>query len=656
MNRMILVGGAVAALALWTIAALSALPLADWPALPWRIDGMSVGQILLAYGLMPRGVLALLAGAALGLAGALMQAVLRNPLADPTTLGTASGAQLAIVAATIHAPGWLAGGNLPVALAGAGAATFLVMALGARRGFAPVTVTIAGMLVGLMASALATAMTLAQGHYLLSLVMWNGGALAQVDWSGSRNMALALVPALAAAAALARPLMVMSLGPEGAHGLGLRLAPLRFATLLLAVALSAMVSAQVGLVGFVGLAAPAIVRSLGARTLLQRLMLAPLAGALVLSLADGLLLALAAAGGPSLPTGALTGLIGGPLLIWLLPRMKAQVPQQTEAGDRRGHRAPRPARLLAGLAAACLALGLLTLFGGRGPEGWGFIAPELRETFLPLRATAILAAASAGALLAGAGAILQRLTANPMAAPEVLGVTGGASLGYAVTVMAVDGAGPLMLALGTSAGGALALAGLAGFAIRADLAPARLLLAGLAIGALASAVLGAIMASDDRRAWVILGWLAGSASQVSALGAAALAGLALALLAVLAASARVLEILPLGTEVGRALGLPLARVRLGLILLAGLATGAATMLVGPVSFVGLMAPHLARAMGLARAVPFCTGSWLLGAVLMLLAAFGARTASYPYDLPLGLFATLIGTPWLFILLMKRTSA
>ncbi|SFP27968.1 iron chelate uptake ABC transporter family permease subunit, partial [Paracoccus pantotrophus] len=198
------------------IAAVAALPLAEWPALPWRIDEMSVGQILLAYGLMLRGILALLAGAALGLAGALMQAVLRNPLADPTTPGTASGAQLAIVAATIHAPGWLAGGNLPVVLTPAGAATFLIMALGARRGFAPVTVTFAGMLVGLMASALATAMTRTQGHYLLSRVMWNGGVLAQVDRSGSRNMALALLPALASAAALARPLMVMSLGPEGA--------------------------------------------------------------------------------------------------------------------------------------------------------------------------------------------------------------------------------------------------------------------------------------------------------------------------------------------------------------------------------------------------------------------------------------------------------
>ena len=644
------------ALALWTFAALAALPFADWPALPLHPAQMETGQILLAFGLMPRGVVALLAGGCLGLAGALMQAVLRNPLADPTTLGTASGAQLALVAATIFAPGLLAGGALPVALAGAAAVTLPVLALGARRGFAPVTVTISGMLAGMLCAAVATALTLAQGHYLLSLVIWNGGALTQQDWSGPGHLALALAAGLMLTALLARPLMVLSLGAEGARGLGLGLAPLRLGTILIAVCLSALVSAEVGLVGFVGLAAPAIARSLGARTMRARLLLAPLAGALLLSLADGALLALAAMGGPSLPTGALTGLIGGPLLLWLLPRMAAHVPHRAEAGDRLSRRARRPGLVLAVLAALVLALSALTLFGGRGPDGWGLIAPELRATFLPLRATSILAALSAGALLAGSGALLQRLTANPMAAPEVLGVTGGAALGYAAAIFLFPASGPLALALCTAAGGALALAALSAHAMRADLAPARLLLAGLAIGALASAVLGAIMASDDRRAWVILGWLAGSATNVTPAGAAALAGLALALLAALLASARWLEILPLGPGVGRALGLPMAQARLGLILLAGLATGAATLLVGPVSFVGLMAPQIARSLGLVRALPFVAGTWLIGALLMVLAAFGARTATFPYDLPLGLVATLVGAPWLFLTLMKRTAA
>lgn len=647
---------ALAVIALWVFAALTTLPLSKWPALPWQSEALDVQQILLTYGLMPRGVVALLAGACLGLAGALMQAVLRNPLADPTTLGTASGAQLALVAATIFAPGLLAENALAVALTGAAVVTLPVLALGARRGFAPVTVTLAGMLAGMLCSAIATALTLSQGHYLLSLVIWNGGALTQQDWSGARNLALALLPALGLATLIARPLMALSLGPEAAQGLGLRLAPLRLTVILLAVALSALVSAEVGLVAFVGLAAPAIARSLGATSLRARLLLAPLAGAMVLSLADNMLLAMATVGGPSLPTGALTGLIGGPLLLWLLPRISAQVPQRTEAGEPKTRRAAHPIRVLVVLAVLVLGLSILTLFGGRGPEGWGFITAELRASFLPLRATAILAALSAGAMLAGSGAILQRLTANPMAAPEVLGVTGGAALGYAATLFALPAPGQPELVLGTSLGGALVLATLSARALRADLAPARLLLAGLAIGALATAVLGAIMASDDRRAWAILGWLAGSTAQVTPAGAAALAGLSLALLAALLAAARWLDILPLGPPVSRALGLPMTPVRLGLILIAGLATGTATLLVGPVSFIGLMAPHVARSLGLVQAVPFVAGSWLVGALLMVLAAFGARTLSFPYDLPLGLVATLIGAPWLFLTLMRRTSA
>jgi len=647
---------AALAVGLWAFAALSLLPLADWPGLPWRAESLGIDQILLTHGLMPRGAVALLAGACLGLAGALMQAVLRNPLADPTTLGTAAGAQLALVAATLFAPALLANGALPVALAGALAVTLPVLAIGARRGFAPVTVTIAGMLAGMLCAAVATALTLAQGHYLLSLVIWNGGALTQQDWSGARNLALALLPALALATLLARPLMVLSLGAEAARGLGLSLAPLRAGAILLAVALSALVSAEVGLIGFVGLAAPAIARAMGARRLKARLLLSPLAGALVLSLADGALLALAALGGPSLSTGAMTGLIGGPLLLWLLPRMAAQVPPGAEAGDGRSYRTAHPRRVLALLLSGVVALSLLTLFGGRGPEGWGVIPAALQGTFLPLRATTITAALAAGALLAGSGAVLQRLTANPMAAPEVLGVTGGAALGYAATVFLIPAPGPLALALGAGLGGALALTALTALALRADLAPARLLLAGLVIGAFASSVLAAIMASSDPRAWVVLGWLAGSTAQVTPAGAAVLAALALIFLAALLAAARWLEILPLGAPVSRALGLPLTPLRLTLILSAGLATGAASLLVGPVSFIGLMAPQLARSLGLVRAASFVTGSWLIGALLMCIAAFGARTATFPYDLPLGLVATLVGAPWLFLTLLRRTAA
>ncbi|HRM74819.1 MAG TPA: iron chelate uptake ABC transporter family permease subunit, partial [Paracoccus sp. (in: a-proteobacteria)] len=113
MNRALSIGlplAALLSLALWFLAARQVLPLAGWPALPFDPERMSLGQILIGFGMMPRGAIALLAGAALGLSGAILQAVLRNPVADPTTLGISSGAQLALVLVTILAPELLAAG------------------------------------------------------------------------------------------------------------------------------------------------------------------------------------------------------------------------------------------------------------------------------------------------------------------------------------------------------------------------------------------------------------------------------------------------------------------------------------------------------------------------------------------------------------------
>ena len=649
---MVLLAAALA-LILWGIAAQGLLPVAEWPAWPFRPDTMSLDQIRLAFGLMPRGVIALIAGAVLGLSGAILQVVLRNPVADPTTLGISAGAQLALVMATILAPGVLEIGRWPVAMAGAIAATALVMAIGARRAFAPVTMVIAGMLVGMTASAVATAITLARGEYLLSLVIWNGGSLVQQDWSGVRALAWVLVFGAVTAGLLARPLRVLSLGAEGARGLGLNVALVRLAAVAVAAVLAAAVSAELGLIAFVGLAAPALARTMGLRGIGPLLAVSPLIGALILSVCDGVVLSIAGQGGEMFPTGALTGLIGGPLLIWLLPRLRGSTPPGTEAAEGPAPRSRHPGRILAALALVLVVSALVLVWIGRVPGGWAVLDAESFAAFLPMRLPRLIAAAAAGAALALAGAVLQRLTANPIASPEVLGVSGGAALGYAGTVFAVAAPTAVMLGAGSMLGGALALGLVALFTARRDMPAERVLLAGIAVSAFASAVLAAIMAAGDARSWQILGWLSGSSSAVGMGAALGLAGMALALWVAALGTRRWLTVLPLGYGVAGGLGLPLRRARLVLIALAGLATGAATILVGPLSFVGLIAPHLARRMGLARPGDAVTGAALIGALLMLAADFGARMAGFPYELPLGLFASLIGAPWLIWLMMRR---
>ncbi|WP_265500870.1 Fe(3+)-hydroxamate ABC transporter permease FhuB [Paracoccus beibuensis] len=646
--RTILPVAAAAALALWLLAARQ-LP---WPVWPLDPDNMSLDQIRMGFGLMPRGVIALVAGAALGLSGAILQVVLRNPVADPTTLGISSGAQLSLVLVTVFAPDLLVGGRWPIAMTGGMSAAGLVLAIGAQRAFAPVTMVIAGMLVALTASAVATAVTLAQGQYLLSLVIWNGGSLVQQDWTGVRNLSSVLALGGVSAWALARPLRVLSLGSEGAAGLGLNVALVRMAAVVLAVGLAASVSAELGLIAFVGLAAPALVRSMGARGIGPLLLWSPVVGALVLSVCDGLVLAVAGLGGEMFPTGALTGLVGGPLLIWLLPRLRGSTPPGTEAAEGIALRLSRPRRLLAALALALIVAALLLLWIGRVPGGWAVLDRESLMAFLPMRLPRLVAAAASGAALALAGAMLQRLTANPLASPEVLGVSGGASLGFAAVTFAIAAPSALMLTLGTMLGGALSLLLLVAFTARRDMPAERVLLAGIAVSALASAVLSAMMAVGDARSWAILSWLSGATGTVTLTGALALAALAGAVWLAGLAAGRWLSLLPLGPGVAAGLGLNLPLARLTLIGLAGLATGAATVITGPLSFVGLMAPHLSRRIGLVRPADHLTGAALIGAGLMLAADFGARMAGFPYELPLGLFATLIGAPWLVWLLTR----
>jgi iron complex transport system permease protein len=646
--------GVAALAALWLSAAAVLAPLSavPWPSFPFDPAAMSTDQIIVIYGLLPRAAVAVLAGAALGLSGALMQAMLRNPIADPSTLGVSAGAQLAIVTATLFFPSWLDGGRGLVAFAGAFAAAGIVFLLGWRRGFEPVAMVIAGLLVGITAGSLSAAFTLSQGEYLMSLVAWNGGSLSQQDWSSTRALAVQLGLGAAFAALLARPLAVLGLDDTNARSLGLRLSLVRFAVAVLAVWLAAAVAAAVGLVSFIGLAAPALVRLAGARRTGALLLWSPPAGGLLLWLADGLVQWLAGTAGEMFPTGSVTALIGGPLLLVLLPRLRLSRPVAgAETVMAPSLRRPNLGLFLIGASLPVLALAALAI--GRMPEGWLLLDGAQFHSLLPLRWPRLLAAASAGGLLALAGTILQRLTANPLASPEVMGISGGAGVGLAAVLTLLPAAGPLELLAGAGLCAALVLAVIVAFAARRQLPPERLLLAGIAISSLASAILNALLAVGDQRSWQVLAWLGGSAAAVGPVSASVLAGIALATILAALLCSRWLAILPLGPGVSQSLGLPMRGGRLLLIVLAAVATAAASLLVGPLSFVGLMAPHMARRAGFVRAGHHLAASALIGMALMLIGDFGAHMATFPYELPLGLFAAMIGAPYLIWLLGRR---
>lgn len=657
--------GRLSGLIVWLFLGLCALAagvtaLAQAPVLE---DPRPVASLLLWYGALPRLAMALLGGYALGLSGVLFQQVLRNRLASPDTVGAAGGAQLALALGLLFAPGLMAalpGGRFVVAFAGSALAVGLVLALCWRRRLDPLPLVLSGLIVTLYAGAVAAALILVNDGYLASLFIWGGGSLVQTDWSGALRLAPLLAVCTGGAWLLVRPLTLLDLGDEAARSLGVPLMLIRLVSLTLAVTLCAGVVASVGVLGFVGLAGPVLATVCGARTLRQSLLWAPLLAMALLWLTDQSV-ALAAQVVPDLlPTGAATAVFGAPLILLMLRHLRQSLPSSVpSAGQGAGQEAGQhpvptrwPGRWLLLLLGLTLGLALLALTVGRSPGGWALAWGDDLAALWPWRFPRVLAAGAAGAMLAVAGTMLQRLTGNPLAGPEVLGVTSGAALGMLISLYVMPG-------LGT--GGATAFAAVGAAAVllvllaltRRGTGTDRILLAGIAVGALFDALTAILTADGDPRAVALLTWTMGSTYRVDLDAALLTAGIAAVLLALAPLCIRWLDLLPLGPEAAGSLGLDLPRVRLRLLVLTASLSAAATLMIGPLSFIGLMAPHLARLPGLLSARTQLAGAALCGTGLMLGADWVSRVAVYPFQLPAGLTATLIGAPLVLVLISRE---
>lgn len=599
-------------------------------------------QAVVHFSWLPRLAICLLAGAALGLAGTLMQQVLRNPLASPTTLGVASGAQLALMMVTLLAPSWLLIGREWIAMAGGSLAMGLVFALAWRRQLNPVVIVFAGLVINLYLAAISMGLLLFFQEELKGLLVWGSGSLAQNSWSGVGYLLPRLLLAAMLAAVLVRPLAVLELDDASARSLGVSLKHLRFAGLGLAVFITACVVSVVGLIGFIGLAAPAMVRLLGVRKLAQRLLWALILGALLLAATDLLLQTLSRFWPVLIPTGAMTALLGAPLLLWLIPRLgiKQSAPKANSSLQLARH--PAPTRLVGlmvlGLAAAVIA----SLLFGQGMGGWGWPSWLRWQAQLEWRLPRTLAAGAAGVLLALAGTLLQRVSNNPMASPELLGVSGGTFMGVIAAALLLPALPLPMMLLGGLVGAFACLLLLVLINRRNGFQPERILLSGIAITALFEPLQAIALANGDLRVQQLLSWMSGSTYYVTQPVALALVVLALLMLAACLLASRWLDLMPMGPAVATALGIHLGRAQLTILLLVAVLTASATMVIGPLSFAGLLAPHLARLMGLVRARWHLLGAAGCGALLMVSADWIGQQILFPQEVPVGLVSTLLG--------------
>ncbi|KMQ75129.1 Fe(3+)-hydroxamate ABC transporter permease FhuB [Marinobacter subterrani] len=611
----------------------------------WAFDAEDYASVLAHYSWAPRVAMAMLIGCGLGLAGAVTQQILGNPLASPTTLGVEAGGQFGITVTTLFFPGLLAFSPDLAAVAGGLLAIGLVLALTWRLGFSPVTVILAGLVITFFLGAMNMAFLLLKGEWLGNLFIWGAGSLVQNNWHPFVELWPRVTVLGGLMLLLMRPLQVLQLGQTSASALGAKVGLIRMLALLLVVLMTATVVSRVGVVAFVGLAAPVLARLLGARTLAARLLWSSLLGGGLLLLADTLAHWASTWGDGSLvPTGTTTALIGGPIILLALQGFKNthHMPgQEANPGAFLPERRPMMTRV--GVLALLVVITTVVSMGwSPGLEGWNWTGMSHWDDAWVWRGPRLLAAVLAGMALGLAGTLIQRMTGNAMASPEMLGISGGAAVVMVLIVLSGADIGRAGQLGGATLGAAAALGLLILLARKHNFAGNQLLLGGLALYVFMDAGLRLVMASGGAVASQLLNWMYGSTWLVSENEALALLALILLIAATLLMVVRPLTILPLGETSARALGLPVARMRLALLLLAALLTASATVVIGPLSFVGLIAPHLARVLGQHTVGRQLIVAALAGGLLLGLADYLSRIVIYPNQLPAGLLAALVG--------------
>jgi len=646
----------LAALSLWSSWALVGQqwlrPLSD---LWLHSSQLDIASMAIQLQILATSVVALLAGGLLGVVSILLQQLVKNPLASDTTLGVGIGAQLAILIVTLFLPSLAIYGGFYVAFIGAIISMGLVFALSAPSRFNPLILILSGLVVNILLAAVANVMVLFFAERSNGMLSWAAGFLTQISWHTSTILAITAALMAVACLPLLKPLTMVSLDDAQARRLGVPINGIRALVVIIVAVVTALVISEVGLIGFIGLGAASLVNALGISAIGKRLAAAFGLGALLLLLTSNVALLLEPILVMQIPAGAMTGILGAPLIIWLILRQRRER-IETVTPMTSGLAGTPIVIAFWRWAVGVLALIMLACLFVHDINGWGISTDwALTQQY---RLPRSLSAAATGLMLAVAGVLLQTLTRNPMASPEVLGVSSGAALGVILGFL-------FLPSLGLSAGaGTLLVSGLSGAIavllliiwLARRVSSGYLLLVGIGIAAMMDGVMHMVKLSGDPRLEAMLSWLSGTTYSAQPSTVWYLIGIASILFVLSLLLLKPLRVLGLGPGVARNLGVAVTPVTLAILALVAALSTASTLAVGPLSFIGLMVPHLATSLGavkIERQLPLAA---LLGAGVMVIADWIGRYIIFPYELPAGTIAAIIGGGYFLWLIHKVPAA
>ena len=621
------------------------------PEKQWRLllglESTSFSEIEFTYARLPRLAMAILVGLVMGLVGSLIQQITKNPILSPMTLGVSSGAWLALIIVNIWLPNLVADYSAGFAMLGAMFAMGLVILISGVRNLSGLPVVLAGMAVSILFGALTSAVILTHDQYARYLFIWGAGDLAQNGWDWVQWILPKLIPLLVFVMA-PRVLSLMRLGHEGAAARGLNVTAYILIFFVSGLWLESVVITAVGIIGFIGLLTPNIARRLGARTSGDELLYSALLAAILLVTTDGLSIFLSQFVSDLIPTGITTALLGAPALIWFIQR-------QLKAQDQLFFQIPASAfklntKIWSLVFVVLLVSLVVSITVYRSELGWQFHWPN--EFSWSLRWPRVLTALFAGVGMAAAGLVLQRLIHNPLASPDLLGMSAGAILALVLTTTffgtSLNNFGPVVAFVGSL----LTLGVLLLLGRRHQFAPSTVILTGIALAALIETLVQFALIKGTEDTYAILRWLSGSTYRVEPIEALTLMVSVSIIFSIIVLSSRWITLISAGRGVALARGLNVNQSFVLLLMASALLCALVTALMGPIAFVGLIAPHMATLTGARSAQQQLLLGALLGGVLMLCSDWLGQQLIYPSQMAAGTVVALLGGTYFILLLLR----
>ena len=614
---------------------------------------------------IPRTVFGILAGASLSVSGALMQAVTRNPIADPSILGVNTGASLFVVCgiAFFH----ISKGSQYIWLAFAGAALTAVLVYGLAsiggNGATPIKLALAGAAAGTALQSLVNTVMLPSTQVMDQFRFWQTGSVGGANWADIRLLCPYFIVGFVVSICMAAPLNTLALGDEAATGLGLNVPLTRALASLAGVLLCASTTALAGPISFVGLMVPHLFRMVLGPDMKKILPMSAIGGAILLLFADTMGRILGRPG--ELESGIVTALIGSTCIYHYYKKGKGKVTVKknldfssmsaVEAGYRRRQRKSTVITLV--LAVLVLMLAAFMMLYGNTIYTPRQVWDALNEvegsavfTVKTLRLPRMLTAILAGFAFGMAGNTFQQLLGNPLASPDIIGVTSGASVAavFGILVLKLPGSVVSLLAV---ASGLLVSCLIYLLAQGGGFSNARLILTGIGMQAFLNAIVSwLLLKASEYDVASALRWLSGSLNGVKLENVPLLAVVVIAASCMIVLLDKQLAMLQMGESHAVTLGVKSKMVRLALILLSLLLVAFATSVTGPIASVAFLAgPIAARLCGGGRTNMLASA--LVGSVLVLASDLIGQFA-LPSRYPVGVVTGILGAPYLIFLLLR----